>query len=151
MKKFEEKELRTFESYKNKYENARNAYSKKLEKMEEYEDLINGTKKITGAPGKEAKEATYVRNIVYELIEAQVDNAIPYPKVSALKERLTNNAVKLENKLRNDLDKFDFEVMNDLQERITPGLGGSIVWIECDNFKRTHNTVGDLDIRILHP
>ncbi len=151
MKKFEEKELRAFESYKNKYENARNAYSKKLEKMEEYEDLINGTKKITGAPGKKAKDATYVRNIVYELIEAQVDNAIPYPKVTALKERLTNNAVKLENKLRNDLDKFDFEVMNDLQERITPGQGGSIVWIEWDNFKRTHNTVGDLDIRILHP
>ncbi len=151
MKKFEEKELRAFESYKKKYENARNAYSSKLTKMDEYEDLINGTKKIGTVPGKKAKDATFVRNIVYELIEAQVDNSIPYPKVTALKERLTDNAVKLENKLRNDLDKFDFEVMNDMQERITPGQGGSLIWIEWDNFKRTHNTVGDLDIRILHP
>ncbi len=151
MKKFEEKELRLFENYKNKYENARNAYSKKLEKMDEYEDLINGTKKIEGASGEIAKDSTFARNIVYELIEAQVDNSIPYPKVTALKERLTKNAVKLENKLRNDLDKFNFEIMNDSQERITPGHGGSIVWIEWDNFKRTHNTVGDLDIRILHP
>jgi hypothetical protein len=151
MEKYSEKEMRRFESFKNKYELSRNAYEKNLKKMEEYEDLIKGTKDIKKGENKAKKKATFVRNIVYELIEAQVDNSIPYPKVTALKEKLTDNAVKLENKLRNDLSKYNFELMNDMQERITPGQGGSIVWIEWDNFKRTHNTVGDLDIRILHP
>ena len=150
MEKFSEKELLRFEGYKNKYETSRTAYADKLKKMEAYEDLINGSKKIEGKGGK-TKDATFVRNIVYELIEAQVDNSVPYPKVSAMKEKNTSNAVRLENKLRNDLDKYRFQNLNDTQERITPGQGGSIVWIEWDNFKRTHNTVGDLDIRLLHP
>lgn len=150
-KRFSEKENLVFEEFKRKYERSRSAYSSKLKRMDFYENLLSGTKKIENAKGKKASDATYVRNIVYELIEAQVDSTIPQPKVSALKEKYEENARKLENKLRNDLEKFDFEVMNDAQERITPTQGGSFIWVEWDNFKRTHNTVGDFDIRILHP
>ena len=41
--------------------------------------------------------------------------------------------------------------MNDVQERVCPSQGGSLFWVEWDNFKRTHDTIGELSVRLLHP
>ena len=122
--------------------------------MEEYDQYLNGTKampKIGKGNATKVQDAFTVRNIVYELIEAQVDNSIPLPKVTATKEFRTEGARKIENKLRCELDRLPFEYMNDTQERVCPTQGGSLFWVEWDNFKRTHTTVGELSVKLLHP
>lgn len=138
--------------WQKRYCDAKSKYMPYLEKMDFYDSILNGSKDIYSPGGTKAKQgASFVRNIVYELIEAQVDNTIPYPKVTALREQQCENARKLENKLRNEIDRLPFEEINDKQERLTPSLGGSVIWVEWDNFKRTHSTVGELDVKLLHP
>lgn len=140
--------------WQDKFSDAKGKYQAKLEKMEEYDQYLNGTKampKIGKGNATQVQQAFTVRNIVYELIEAQVDNSIPLPKVTATKEFRQRGARKLENKLRCEIDRLPFEYMNDTQERVCPTQGGSIFWVEWDNTKRTHNTVGELSVRLLHP
>ena len=134
-----------------RFREAKNQYTKVLSKLERYDELFSGTKKIKNGESYATDKAKTVRNICYELIEAQVDSNIPFPKVTAQKENDVENARKIENKLRNEIDRLPFERMNDIVERICPSAGGALFWIEWNNFERTHNTVGELEIRVLHP
>jgi hypothetical protein len=43
------------------------------------------------------------------------------------------------------------ETLNDMMERTVPIQGGAYWLVEWDNSKRTHSTVGDVTISILHP
>ena len=140
--------------WQDKFSEAKSKYEDKLSKMETFDQYLNGTKampRIGKGNASHVQDAFTTRNIVYELIEAQVDNSIPLPKVTATKEHRQQGARKLENKLRNEIDRLPFEYMNDIQERVCPSQGGSLFWVEWDNFKRTHNTVGELSVRLLHP
>lgn len=145
---------RNLKYWQDKFSEAKSKYDDKLSKMEEYDQYLNGTRampKLGKGNATHVQDAFTVRNIAYELIEAQVDNSIPLPKVTATKERRQEGARKIENKLRCELDRLPFEYMNDLQERVCPTQGGSLFWVEWDNFKRTHDTIGELSVRLLHP
>lgn len=145
---------RNLKYWQDKFSEAKSKYDAKLSKMEEYDQYLNGTKampKLGNGNATHIQNSFTVRNIMYELIEAQVDNSIPLPKVTATKEHRQSGARKLENKLRNEIDRLPFEYMNDLQERVCPTQGGSLFWVEWDNFKRTHTTVGELSVKLLHP
>ena len=115
------------------------------------EALYAGTKEIDSVSDKPAQKASYVRNIVAELVEAQVDSNIPQPKVTARHKRHEPLANLIENMLRNELDRLPFETLNDEQERTTPIQGGSLFLCEWDSRRSTHQTVGELAISLLHP
>jgi hypothetical protein len=66
--------------WQERYREAKNQYGPVLEKLERYEELLSGTKKIKSGEGYAKEKAKTVRNICYELIEAQVDSNIPLPK-----------------------------------------------------------------------
>lgn len=55
------------------------AYAERLLQMQEDTALYEGTREITEAK----KQAGNVRNIVFELIESEVDSTIPQPRVTA--------------------------------------------------------------------
>ena len=142
---------REFERWKQKYVFAKDAFEEIKAKMDKREKLYRGTREIDGANGGQAKDATHVRNIIFENIEAQIDPTIPRPKVQAKRKEDEPLARKIENMLRNKLDQLPFEMMNDLQERTVPIQGGAYFLIEWDNTRRKHGAVGDITVCAEHP
>jgi len=128
------------------------AYQNELNKMGERESLYKGDRKLKQiVKGDMKTEAVHVRNIVAELIEAQVESAIPQPKVTARYKKDEHKAKIIEDMLRNEIDRLPFEYMNDMAERTVPLQGATFYLVEWDNTKRTHTTIGELTVSTMHP
>ena len=133
------------------------AFSAEVDKMDERERLYNGDRTllpvVRGDTKKsgELKQTSHVRNIIFENVEAQVSSSIPQPKVTARRQRDEHLADIIEHFLRNELDRLPFEFMNDMAERTVPIQGGVGFLVEWDNSKRTHNTVGEVTVSVIHP
>lgn len=131
------------------------AMREEFAQMDKRTALYNGTREIEKTPdaksSKAAALATGVRNIVAELMEAQVDSSFPMPKVTARRQEHEELAKTLEDFLRNETDRLPFEMLNDMDERITPIQGGDIFLVEWDSDRHTHETRGELCVSLLHP
>lgn len=131
------------------------AYGPYLTDMDKLQDLYQGVRDIEPQAGKTVKghiqPASVVRNIVTELIEAQVDSSIPMPKVTARNEEDEGLAKTIEDYLRNETDRLPFEKMNDLDERVCPVQGGDFYLVEWDADRHTQSTMGELSVTLLHP
>lgn len=139
--------------WQSKYETAKSKYDDVLKDMDINEEYYEGTK-ISYGPNKNSmapKQANNVRNIVYELIESQVDVSVPMPKVTAIHAEDEELANKIEKFLENEVRYLDFKRLNDLQERIVPIQGGDFFLVEWDNTKGFHCNIGDLAVSTLHP
>lgn len=120
--------------------------------MTRQEQLLRGTAAITAPDGTTADRQTgYKRNLVQEIIETEVDSNIPQPKVTALYREDEDLARIIEDMLRNELDRLPMEVINDLQERVTPTHGADFLWVDWDQTVCTHTTLGDSTVREIHP
>ena len=140
--------------WQEKFQKAQQAYDGERGAMERRELLYFGTRTVNAAKrsGKaKAQDADYVRNIVFELIESQVDSSVPTPKVSPLHAYNEERAMGIEAALRAEIDRMPFERFNDEQERTTYIQGGSIFLVEWNNNLRTHSTVGEVQVQVLHP
>lgn len=118
MKK-DDKQTKDLEKWQGKLSSAKAAYSDTLEKMRKREAMYYGSHEIQGAK----KNATNVRNIIYELIESQVDSSYPMPKVTAIHAEDRDLARKAENMLRNQARRMRFIELNDRSERTVPVQG----------------------------
>lgn len=128
------------------------AYQETLDKMDAREAMYAGDDELKPLTRGERMERTpHVRNICTEIIEAEIDSAIPQPKVTARRKKDETKAKLIEDMIRNELDRMPFEEINDIQERTVPIQGGSFYLLEWDNTKRTHTTVGELSCTPLHP
>lgn len=149
MKNQDEKKLRL---WKERLSVNESAYEDEEARMAQREALYMGSHTITPIVEKDEKDETpHVRNICAELIEAQVDSNIPAPKVTARRKEDELKAKLIEDMLRNELDRMPFEKLNDMMERTVPIQGGAAFLLEWDNTQRTHTTVGELTVRVLHP
>lgn len=149
MAKQDEKKLRL---WKERLSINESAYEDEEARMAQREALYMGSHTITPIVEKDEKNETpHVRNICAELIEAQVDSNIPAPKVTARRKEDELKAKLIEDMLRNELDRMPFEQINDMMERTVPIQGGAAFLLEWDNTQRTHTTVGELTVRVLHP
>jgi len=132
-------------------------YSAEESKMDERERLYTGKRELTplvqGDTKKDGscKETSHVRNIVFENIESMISSSIPTPKVTPRRKQDEHLAAVIEHWLRNELNRLPFETMNDMAERTVPIQGGAGWLVEWDNSKRTHDTVGELTVTLLHP
>ncbi len=109
--------------------------------------LVPGDKNPNGTPRK----TSHVHNIVFELVESQVSSFIPPPKVTPGRPQDEKKAQLIEHFLRNEIDRMAFEEMNDMAERTVPlqgGIGWMVAW---DSTARTHTTVGQTDVQLVHP
>lgn len=127
-------------------------------RMDEREALYRGeVREITPLTPKDRKKdgslrrATHLRNIIAENIESEVSSVIPMPKVTARRKQDEAKAKILEDMLRNEMDRLPMETLNDMMERTVPIQGGGYWLVEWDNSKRTHSTVGDVAVSVIHP
>lgn len=132
------------------------AYSDEVAKMDRREALFRGVRELKPlVPGDHAmkgkKQTSHVRNIIFENIETQVSTAIPQPKVTPRRKKDERLATLIEHLIRNELDRMPFERINDMAERTVPIHGGVGYLTEWDNTKRTHTTVGEVDVSLVHP
>ena len=138
--------------WQERFRKSRDSYEAELAAMDKRDRLYNGDKTIYGPNGiKSKKDATSVRNVVFELIESQVEATFPTPKVTPYREKDEDLAGKIEDMLRNEADRMPFEKMNDTDERTTPIQGGDYFLVEWDSQKHTHTTLGELTVSVVHP
>ncbi len=131
------------------YEGAKNAQSKLSDAHKRNMEQYRGSAEIDGSNEK----ASCIRNITYELIEAQVSSNIPAPKVEAMEysEKSDRNAKSVERLCSLLRDMLPFEKMNDIDERYTYIYGSSIWFVEWDNTIEEHNEKGGIRISCLNP
>ncbi len=142
----DEKKLRKWQS---KYEQAKTAYASEVEDIKRYTKMYEGARQVNGNPNKSqavSKVAINVRNIVYELLETEVDSAIPMPKVIPIHAEDEPLAKKIETALENEIRMLSLSEMNDMQERTTTVAGGDYMHVEWDNTKSLHCTVGSVAV-----
>lgn len=96
-------------------------------------------------------QTPHVRNLCSEMVESQVSSSIPQPKVTARRQQDEWRAKLIEDMLRNELDRLPFERLNDLMERTVPIQGGGAFLVEWDSSRRTHTTLGELEVSCIHP
>lgn len=143
--------------WRERLEESKRAYGELYELMDERERLYNKDRRIrTMVEGDVERDGTlrqtpHVRNIIFENIEAQVSSSIPKPKVTPRRKKDEKLAEVIEHFLRNELDRLPFEQMNDMAERTVPIQGAVGFLVDWDNTKRTHSTVGEVDVRVIHP
>lgn len=147
-------ENKTLSKWKERLEIAKSAYQSTLSDALRYQEYYDGTRKVNGNPNSQkstTKLATNTRNIVYELIESQVDSSIPQPKITPLHEEDAELARQIEHMLINETKTLRLQILNDKQERITPVMGGDFMHIEWDQTKGLHSTLGDISISERNP
>ena len=131
------------------YEKAKSYSAIYADKLDQHLKQYKGDKAIDGS----SEEAGYVRNVTYELIEAQVTSYSPTARVEP--ERASGNghelARRIESHIRSVKDKLPFEYMNDIDERFTYIFGGSIWLCEWDESIITHDAVGGVRVSVLSP
>lgn len=135
------------EKWQGRLASARSAYSTELDKMRKREAMYYGSHEIIN--GK--KQATNVRNAVYELIESQVDTSVPQPKVTAIHAEDTVLAKRIENALRNEIRRMSMTQLNDSAERTVPVQGGDFYHVEWNPAAGYHCTLGDVEVSLRHP
>lgn len=134
---------------------AKTAYESVLARMDRRDAMYRGSREIdrgaNSAFAGRVKKAGVTRNIVAEIIEAQVSSDIPSPKVAPRYRRDEARAALIENMLRGEIDRLPFETLNDQDERTTPIQGGDLFLVEWDSGAHTHTTAGGLSVTLIHP
>lgn len=111
--------------------------------------LYKGTGDVTNRQtGEIAKQkATCFRNMCFELIETQINNGIPAPKVTPRNKDDKDLASELENHLRMEMDRMDSEVTNDAAERGVLIQGTAFYLVDWDSMDSTPVSQGELYIK----
>ena len=110
---------KTLQNWQEKYENAKTKYADDLNAMESHEKYYLGDRATQGNPNSKdgsKKLAINVRNIVYELIESQVDSSVPMPKVTPIHKEDLDKAKTIEEFIKNEMKTLHLAEMNDMQE-----------------------------------
>lgn len=134
---FEKMDVATAEKY---FENAKGKYQTQIDKFDRLYKLYK----------KPDTNGTYDKNIIFELIEAEIDNNIYMPKVRSLFGR-TEPATQLEKILKSELQNHNYREFNDVQERFTYIFGGSITYVDWDILSRTAGAGGKLIFKNIDP
>lgn len=147
----ESKKLRMWRS---RLDSAQTRYSDDRKRMNEFEGYYNGERSVRSNPNTgqiPTKVSANVRNIIYEIIESQVDSAIPMPKVRAIHAEDDELAKKIEHMLENKVKTLGLIRLNDLMERTVPVQGGDYFYVQWDKNAGLHNEIGDLKVSEVHP
>lgn len=122
--------------------------------MDEREQIYLGTRAVDGnvnSKSQPAKKANNIYNIVFEMIESQVNSTIPQPAVKPKRQGFEEQAKMIEDSISNDLKEIGIEEINDINERITPIQGFSIITVDWDPDFKHHLYRGELKVSSKHP
>lgn len=147
-------EPENLKTWKKRLEEARESYGSDKNRMKTYQGYYDGDRSVAQAPNSSyspSKKASNVRNIVYELIESQVDSSIPMPKVRAIHPEDEELAKKLEHYLENKIKTAKLPILNDMMERNVPVQGGDFFHVQWDANAGLHSQIGDIKVSEIHP
>lgn len=151
MKKTDKKKDEKLSKWQAKLSSAKASYEDTRRRMDVRDGYYLGTHEIAGKGGEAAKRASNVRNIVYELIESQVDSSVPMPRVTAIHEEDRELAKKIEALLLNQVRLLALKSLNDGAERTVPIQGGDWLHVEWDAAAGFHCTAGNVAVHERHP
>lgn len=139
--------------WQERFQACRNAMEGDRDRMDRREQLYAGeiTEAGTDELSGQQRQAPRVRNVCAEMIEGQVSADVPMPKVTALDEQDEWLAGIIEDMLRDDIRRLRAVTMADLMQRIVPIQGGGFWLIDWDNTVRQHDTIGETELRPVHP
>ena len=146
-------ELRKLKTWQDRLETAKEAIGPELNAMGKRESIYDGDPTIYKPDGSVAEKgkASHVRNVAFEVVEAQVESDIPTPKVTAIRQEDEPLADVVENLLRNVQDRLPFERLNDEGERISPVQGGHGLLVDWQDGISGRDWMGDLRVTMMHP
>ena len=154
-KEIKDKDNEKLNKWKDKYNRAKDSYDDQLDRMRNQEALYDGDaftrRSKNKGGGISDKKSENVRNIIYELIETEVDSSIPMPKVTAVHQEDEEQAEIIEQMLLNEIRELRFKEMNDISERVVAVQGGDWYHAEWDSRKGNHCTIGGLEINERNP
>lgn len=119
------------------------AYGKYQDQLQEFNRLYELYKQPDS-------NGPYDKNIVFELIESEVDNNIYFPKVRSSNGRI-EPAKELEEIIKNELYDYSYREYNDLQERNTYIFGGAVTHVYWDRLSRNSARGGKLKFKAIDP
>jgi len=151
--KVEFDKIKTFMKYRPMFDTALAQYDTSI--FDEFENMYRGTKEtkanINAKTNQQVKKTNNVPNIVFELIESQVNTATPDAVVKSKKPGFDDYARMIQEKINSDFEDFDAEIISDVGERNTAMHGISPVLLTWDTEKGAHEYIGDKDLIDYHP
>ena len=147
-------EPENLKTWKKRLEESLESYASDKNRMKTYQGYYDGYRSVAQDPNSSyspSKKASNVRNIVYELIESQVDSSIPMPKVRAIHPEDEELAKKLEHYLENKIKTAKLPLLNDMMERNVPVQGGDFFHVQWDANAGLHSQIGDIKVSEIHP
>lgn len=116
------------------------------------EKLYAGDHAIYNETSKNGKkEVRNVVNVVYDLLESEVDNSIPQCSISSKRPTYVRQASIAEDAIKNDITELGIDRLNDKAERTTYIHGYSVYALSWDNSKGNHLQSGEIEINEIHP
>lgn len=112
--------------------------------------LYDGTDEVRDKKegGISNKKAYCYRNLCFELIETQINNSIPHPKVTPRNPEKKDLALSLEGYLKLEMDRISSEEINDMAERETYIQGTVFYKVGWDELKSSPITNGEITTEI---
>lgn len=141
---------RTLKEWDELYHDAVSKRASIDERVKRRYELYTGTDRVRDLQrgGYSKKKAYTLRNLTYELIETQINNSIPQPKVTPRNPADMGLALNIEGYLKNETDRLEFEVMNDEAERECLIQGTVFYYVGWDNYESTPITEGELCVKV---
>lgn len=122
--------------------------------MDEREYIYLGTKAVdknVNTNQRPSKMANNVYNIAFEFIETQLNTQIPQPSVRSVREPYENQARMIEDSIADKLKQMEVEEVTDINERVTPVQGYSIMELCWNNDIEHQLYTGDMELYSKHP
>jgi ribosomal protein L40E len=152
----EERELdamQQLQEWKEKFDTAYAQYDNTV--FDVFENVYRGTKEtvknINSRDPRAPKKTNNVPNVVYELIESEVNTTTPECIVKSKKPGFDDFAKMIQDKIMSDFETFDMENMSDVNERNTYMHGISCVLMNWNIKLGQHEFLGDKEPINYHP
>lgn len=139
--------------YEPKWHQAYAQFDKEM--FDQFELAYRGTHQTTAnvnsTSEKTPKKTNVVRNIIFELIESQINTDVPEPQVISRKPGFQDQAEMIEQKIKSDLYYLNSDKMSDTLERNTYTNGVGLVMLHWDLTKGNHEELGEKCFVNKHP
>lgn len=152
VEQFSPEEKVKLRKWKSKLESSLTSYNTSI--MNEREYLYLGTRDVDANVNNRknpSKKANNIYNVIFEMVESQVNSTIPQPSVKPKRPGFTEQAKMIEDSITNDLKEIGIEEINDINERITPVQGFSIMTVNWDPDFKHHLYRGEIKVSSKHP
>lgn len=152
MDTFTPKENKKLRKWQSKFETSLTSFDTNI--MDEREQIYLGTRAVDANVNnakRPTKKANNIYNVVFEMIESQVNTQIPQPAVKSKRPGFDEQARMIEDSIANDLKEIGIEEVNDINERITPIQGLSIMTVDWDPDFKHHLYRGEIKVSSKHP